>query len=80
MGQRRGLLGARLKGRGLLPGRRGACTYLYKSLLTSQTAWADLAVGGINRQPPLPFDLLPCLGKAQTRHQEGNFLHGKDRL
>lgn len=34
--------GARQEGRGLLPGLRGACAYLYKSLLTSQAAWDDL--------------------------------------
>lgn len=43
---------ARLERRGLLPGGRGACAYLYKSLLTSQAAWDDLAGEGLADPAP----------------------------
>lgn len=36
-------LGTSWRGGALSPGQQGATAYLYKSLLTSQTAWADLA-------------------------------------
>lgn len=36
-------LGTSCRGGALSPGQQGATAYLYKSLLTSQTAWADLA-------------------------------------
>lgn len=36
-------LGTSWRGGALSPGQQGATAYLYKSLLTSQTVWADLA-------------------------------------
>lgn len=67
-------------GRGLLPGRRGACAYLYKSLLTSQAAWEDLAGEGLIDTRPSPSTCCPVPRKAQIPPPGREFSPQRGRL